>query len=64
MRFTRTELTRADWEPSTIHNFNGFKLGIVGYTLPELPTLIFPGYLYPFIIKDPVTTVNPVRRLA
>jgi 2',3'-cyclic-nucleotide 2'-phosphodiesterase (5'-nucleotidase family) len=47
-----------EWKPSTLHNFNGFKLGIVGYTLPELPTLIFPGYLDPFVITDPVQAVN------
>jgi 2',3'-cyclic-nucleotide 2'-phosphodiesterase (5'-nucleotidase family) len=47
-----------EWGPSAVHNFNGFKLGIVGYTLTELPTLIFPGYLDPFVITDPTATVN------
>ena len=47
-----------EWKPSTIFNFEGFKLGVIGYTLQELPTLIFPGYLDPFIITDPVSTVN------
>jgi len=46
------------WKPNYIFNFQGFKLGVVGYTLPELPTLIFPGYLDPFIVTDPVQAVN------
>ena len=46
------------WKPSYVFNFPGFKLGVVGYTLPELPTLIFPGYLDPFIVTDPVQAVN------
>jgi 5'-nucleotidase len=47
-----------EWKPSHIFEFDGFKLGVIGYTLTELPQLIFPGYLDPFIIKDPATTVN------
>jgi len=31
---------------------------VIGYTLTELPQLIFPGYLDPFVVKDPVATVN------
>ena len=48
----------AEWKPSQVFNFEGFKLGVVGFTLPELPTLIFPGYLDPFVITNPTTTVN------
>jgi len=48
----------AEWTPYAVYNFNGFKLGVIGYTLTELPTLIFPGYLDPFVITDPVTAVN------
>jgi len=48
----------AEWKPYTIFNFNGFKMGVIGYTLTELPSLIFPGYLDPFVITDPVTAVN------
>ena len=46
-----------------VYNFNGFKLGVVGYTLPELPNLIFPGYLDPFVITDPVAAVNQATGL-
>jgi 2',3'-cyclic-nucleotide 2'-phosphodiesterase (5'-nucleotidase family) len=48
----------AEWTASHVFNFRGFKLGVIGYTLPELPQLIFPGYLDPFIITDPVAAVN------
>jgi 2',3'-cyclic-nucleotide 2'-phosphodiesterase (5'-nucleotidase family)/predicted AlkP superfamily phosphohydrolase/phosphomutase len=47
-----------EWKPSQVFNFDGFKLGVIGYTLPELPTLIFPGYLDPFAVSDPVATIN------
>lgn len=47
-----------EWMASKIFNFEGFKLGVIGFTLPELPTLIFPGYLDPFKVIDPTTTIN------
>jgi 2',3'-cyclic-nucleotide 2'-phosphodiesterase (5'-nucleotidase family) len=47
-----------EWKASQVFDFNGFKLGVVGYTLPELATLIFPGYLDPFKVIDPTTTIN------
>ena len=47
-----------EWKASQVFDFNGFKLGVVGYTLPELATLIFPGYLDPFKVIDPATAIN------
>jgi 2',3'-cyclic-nucleotide 2'-phosphodiesterase (5'-nucleotidase family)/predicted AlkP superfamily phosphohydrolase/phosphomutase len=47
-----------EWKASWTFSFDGFKLGVVGYTLPELATLIFPGYLDPFEVTDPVAAVN------
>ena len=47
-----------EWKPSQVFNFDGFKLGVIGYTLPELPTLIFPGYLDPFMVTDPAAAIN------
>ena len=41
-----------------VFNVGGFKVGVVGYTLPELPTLIFPGYLDPFNVTNPTAAVN------
>jgi 2',3'-cyclic-nucleotide 2'-phosphodiesterase (5'-nucleotidase family) len=46
------------WKPSQIFNFEGFKLGVIGYTLPDLATLIFPGYLDPFVVTDPAAAIN------
>jgi 2',3'-cyclic-nucleotide 2'-phosphodiesterase (5'-nucleotidase family)/predicted AlkP superfamily pyrophosphatase or phosphodiesterase len=47
-----------DWMASQVFDFEGFKLGVIGYTLPELSTLIFPGNLDPFVVTDPVAAVN------
>ena len=47
-----------EWKPSYVFDFDGFKLGVIGYTLTELPQLIFLGYLDPFVVTDPVTAVN------
>jgi len=47
-----------EWKASQVFNFDGFKLGVVGFTLPELPTLIFPGNLNPFKITDPAAAIN------
>lgn len=47
-----------EWKPSHVFQFEGFKLGVIGYTLTELPSLIFPGYLDPFVVTDPVAAVN------
>jgi 2',3'-cyclic-nucleotide 2'-phosphodiesterase (5'-nucleotidase family) len=48
----------ASWKASRTFSVAGFKLGVVGYTLPELATLIFPGYLNPFKVTNPKTAVN------
>jgi 2',3'-cyclic-nucleotide 2'-phosphodiesterase (5'-nucleotidase family) len=47
-----------EWKASQVFQFNGFKLGVIGYTLPELPQLIFPGYLDPFKVTDPAAAIN------
>ncbi len=46
------------WQPSAVWNFDGFKLGIVGFTNSDLEELIFPGNLGPFEITDAVAAVN------
>lgn len=48
----------ADWKAFHIFEFDGFRVGVVGYTLTELPQLIFPGYLDPFKVTDPAEAVN------
>ncbi len=47
-----------EWKASQVFNFEGFKLGVIGFTLPGLQELIFPGYLDPFMVIDPATTIN------
>jgi 2',3'-cyclic-nucleotide 2'-phosphodiesterase (5'-nucleotidase family) len=47
-----------EWKAYQIFDFDGFKLGVIGYTLTELPSLIFPGNLDPFVVTDPVAAVN------
>ena len=46
------------WVASKVYNLDGFKLGVIGYTLPELAELITPGYLDPFKVIDPTATIN------
>jgi 2',3'-cyclic-nucleotide 2'-phosphodiesterase (5'-nucleotidase family)/predicted AlkP superfamily phosphohydrolase/phosphomutase len=47
-----------EWKASQVFDFSGFKLGVVGFTLPDLADLIFPGYLDPFKVTDPAAAVN------
>lgn len=53
-----TGLTPPEWKPSTVFEFNGFKLGVVGFSNSDLVSLIFPGNLDPFVVTDPVDAVN------
>jgi 2',3'-cyclic-nucleotide 2'-phosphodiesterase (5'-nucleotidase family)/predicted AlkP superfamily phosphohydrolase/phosphomutase len=56
--FESTGQYPAQWKPSHVIGFRDFSLGIVGYTLPELESLIFPGYLDPFMVTDPAAAIN------
>jgi 2',3'-cyclic-nucleotide 2'-phosphodiesterase (5'-nucleotidase family)/predicted AlkP superfamily phosphohydrolase/phosphomutase len=53
-----TGLTPPEWKPSTVFEFNGFKLGVVGFSNSDLVSLIFPGNLDPFVVTDPTDAVN------
>lgn len=53
-----TGRTPPEWRPSTIFHFNGFRLGVVGFSNHDLESLIFPGNLDPFEVTDPVAAVN------
>ncbi len=53
-----TGKTPAEWKPSTVFEFNGFKLGVIGFSNSDLTTLIFPGNLDPFVVADPTAKVN------
>ena len=50
--------TPREWKPSMTMNFEGFKLGVVGFSNSDLTTLIFPGNLDPFVVADAATKVN------
>lgn len=56
--------TPAEWSPSAVFDFEGFKLAVVGFSNSDLVSLIFPGNLDPFVVTDAVTAVNAeVNRL-
>jgi len=48
----------AEWKPSAIFEFDGFKLGVVGFSNEDLTALIFPGNLDPFVVTDSLAAVN------
>lgn len=54
----RSGKTPAEWKPSLTLNFDGFKLGIVGFSNEDLTSLIFPGNLDPFVVRPIVPAVN------
>ncbi|HLE13747.1 MAG TPA: alkaline phosphatase family protein, partial [Anaerolineales bacterium] len=53
-----TGKTPAEWKPSQVFSFDGFKLGVIGFSNADLTTLIFPGNLDPFVVTDATTAVN------
>ncbi len=53
-----TGKTPPEWQPSAIFHFEGFKLGIVGFSNSDLVQLIFPGNLDPFMVTDAAAAVN------
>lgn len=53
-----TKLTPPEWKPSTIFAFDGFKLGVVGFSNSDLVSLIFPDNLKPFVVTDPTAAVS------
>ena len=42
--------TPAEWKPSHVFSFDGAKLGLVGFTNEDAPTLVFPGSFDPFSV--------------
>jgi 2',3'-cyclic-nucleotide 2'-phosphodiesterase (5'-nucleotidase family)/predicted AlkP superfamily phosphohydrolase/phosphomutase len=53
-----TGTTPPEWKPSVVFDLGGEKVGIVGFSNSDLTTLIFPGNLDPFVVTDPVASVN------
>jgi 2',3'-cyclic-nucleotide 2'-phosphodiesterase (5'-nucleotidase family) len=50
--------TPREWSPSETFNFNGAKLGLIGFSNTDIPQLTFPGALGPFHVEDPLAAVN------
>ncbi|MDP3983762.1 MAG: 5'-nucleotidase C-terminal domain-containing protein [Acidimicrobiia bacterium] len=53
-----THKTPAEWSPSVVINFEGFKLGVIGFSNEDLESLIFPGNLDPFEVGPAAAAVN------
>jgi 2',3'-cyclic-nucleotide 2'-phosphodiesterase (5'-nucleotidase family) len=54
----RTGDTPAEWSKSRVFNFGSFKLGVVGFTNDDAPTLVKPGSFDPFIVTNSTAAVN------
>jgi 2',3'-cyclic-nucleotide 2'-phosphodiesterase (5'-nucleotidase family) len=50
--------TPAEWSPSKIFSFGGAKLGLIGFTNEDAPTLVFPGSFDPFHVGNATMAVN------
>ncbi|MGH2463365.1 MAG: 5'-nucleotidase C-terminal domain-containing protein [Candidatus Limnocylindria bacterium] len=57
--------TPAEWSPSvTFDSFAGGKIGLVGFTNEDAPTLVFPGSFDPFTVESRLAAVQAeVNRL-
>jgi 2',3'-cyclic-nucleotide 2'-phosphodiesterase (5'-nucleotidase family)/predicted AlkP superfamily phosphohydrolase/phosphomutase len=47
-----------EWSKSRTFTLDGIKLGMIGFTNPDAPTLVFPGSFDPFVLTDPLAAVN------
>ena len=50
--------TPREWVKSKVFEFDGVKVGLIGFTNPDAPTLVFPGSFTPFQVTDPLAAVN------
>ncbi|MEO6714648.1 MAG: alkaline phosphatase family protein, partial [Mycobacteriales bacterium] len=48
----------AQWSKSAVVTINGVKLGVIGFSNPDIPELTKPGSLGPFVVTDPLAAVN------
>jgi 2',3'-cyclic-nucleotide 2'-phosphodiesterase (5'-nucleotidase family)/predicted AlkP superfamily phosphohydrolase/phosphomutase len=53
-----TGTTPPEWQPSGVFSFDGFKLGVVGFSNHDLVDLIFASHLDPFVVTDAALAVN------
>jgi 2',3'-cyclic-nucleotide 2'-phosphodiesterase (5'-nucleotidase family) len=50
--------TPPEWKPSQVFTFDGVKVGLVGFTNDDAPTLISPNALPPFHVANSLSAVN------
>jgi 2',3'-cyclic-nucleotide 2'-phosphodiesterase (5'-nucleotidase family) len=50
--------TPAEWKPSHTFSLDGSKIGLVGFTNEDAPTLVFPDSFDPFTVEDGATFVQ------
>ena len=50
--------TPKEWSPSKVFNFDGVKVGLIGFTNEDAPTLVFPGSFDPFHVGNATAAVN------
>jgi 2',3'-cyclic-nucleotide 2'-phosphodiesterase (5'-nucleotidase family)/predicted AlkP superfamily pyrophosphatase or phosphodiesterase len=50
--------TPKEWSPSTVFTFKNVKLGLIGFTNEDAPTLVFPGSFDPFHVTNATAAVN------
>lgn len=50
--------TPPEWSPFQVFNVGGVNVGVIGFSNPDIPELIFPGNLGNFIVTDPAAAVN------
>jgi 2',3'-cyclic-nucleotide 2'-phosphodiesterase (5'-nucleotidase family) len=50
--------TPKEWSPSKLFNFHGVKVGLIGFTNEDAPTLVFPGSFDPFHVGNATAAVN------
>lgn len=55
---SQTGDTPAEWSKSRVFDFDGFKLGVIGFTNPDAPQLVRPDAFGPFVVTDPLAAVN------
>ena len=60
--FGGTDETPAEWSKSRVFNFGNFRLGVIGFTNADAPTLVTPGSFDPFVVTDPTAAVSKRAR--
>ncbi|MEK7787100.1 MAG: 5'-nucleotidase C-terminal domain-containing protein, partial [Chloroflexota bacterium] len=50
--------TPREWKPSRVFEFEGVKVGLIGFTNEDAPTLVFPNSFDPFHVNPALAAVN------